>query len=337
MRAAMAAAEVGDDCYGDDPTVRALERRVAELLGKPAAMFVPAGTMANQIAVRTHCRPADVIATTPTAHVRIHEDASAAALSGVQLMAIGSRYGYDVDALAELCHEGSCGWPPVTLVWLENTLGDAGGLLWPLGDETPRREGVDSMRALARWARAHRRPIHLDGARLWNAHVASGAALAELASVGDTVSVALSKGLGAPVGSLLVGPADFIERARRFKHAFGGGFRQAGVLAAAGLYALDHHVERLAEDHARAARLAHAIGELPVWDVAAPQTNLVIARVRPPIDHAEQLCAVLRAAGVLCHPNRYREVRFAVHLGIDDAAIDSVIGIVRDVVGKIRA
>jgi threonine aldolase len=327
MREAMAAAEVGDDCYGDDPNVIALEERVAGLLGKEAAMFVPTGTMANQIAVQIHCTRGQTLATHTTAHVRIHEDASAAALAGVQVMPIGTRRGYSVAELEALCNEETCGWPRVGAVWLENTLGDAGGLVWPLPE----------LRAVSAWARAQGRPVHLDGARLWNAHVASGTPLPEIAAVADTVSVAMSKGLGAPAGSLLVGSEALVARARGRKHAMGGGMRQAGILAAAGLHALDHHVERLADDHRRASALAFAITDLPGWDVATPETNMIVARVADPVTHAEQLCAPLRDAGVLCHPNRWAEVRLVVHLGIDDAAIEAIAARIRSVVPRVVA
>lgn len=330
MRAVMAAAEVGDDCYGDDPSVRALEAMVSERMGKPAAVFLPAGTMSNQITVRVRCRPGDAIAAHPGAHVRIHEDASAAAISGAQIMTLGTRGGYGVRELEALCHEESCGWPPVRLVWLENTLGDAGGVPWPLHDPAGAHDrGLDD---LGRWARAHQRAVHLDGARLWNAHVATGIPLAAYAACADSVAVSLSKGLGAPVGSVLCGDEAFVAEARRHKHALGGGFRQAGVLAAAGLHAIEHHLDRLADDHARATRLANALRELPCWDMPTPLTNLVVAPVRAPWDHAEQLCAPLRAAGVHCYPNTYREVRFALHLGIDDADLEQIITIIRRVV-----
>ncbi len=327
MRAVMAAAPVGDDCYGDDPGVLALEQRVAELLGKPAAVFMPTGTMSNQVAVRVHCRPGDAIASHPSAHVRIHENASAASLSGAQVMAIGSRRGFDVAEVAELCHQQACGWPPVRLVWLENTLGDIGGEPWPI-------DGAErGLRALAQWARAHDRAVHLDGARLWNAHIATGTPLAEYAACADSVSVSLSKGLGAPMGSLLCGEPSFVAQAREHKHALGGGLRQAGLLAAAGSFALDNNLQRLAQDHQRARRLAAALADLPHWEMPTPATNLVVAPVRAPWDHAEQLCAPLRQAGVLCHPNTHREVRFALHLGIDDTDLDAIVEIVRDVLG----
>lgn len=332
MRAQMAAAEVGDDCYGDDPTILALEQQICERLGKPAAVFLPAGTMSNQIAVRVHCRPGDTVAAHPRCHLQVHENGSAAAIGGVQIIPIGNREGFSVAQLRDLCHEESCGWPPVRLVWLENTLGDIGGKPWPL--RTSHRSGLQD---IADWARANGRALHLDGARLWNAHVATGTPMQTLAACADSVSVSLSKGLGAPVGSLLCGTEEFVAQARLLKHAMGGGLRQAGLLAAAGLYALEHNVERLAEDHRRAATLADALRDLPCWDMPVPETNLVVAPVKAPWDHAEQLCAPLREAGVLCYPNSCREVRFALHLGIDDDDLTQIIATIRRVVEALSA
>ncbi len=321
MRQAMAAAEVGDDCYGDDPSVLRLEAQVRERLGKEAAVFLPSGTMANQLAVATHCEPGQTAATHTTAHVRIHEDASAAALSGVQIMPLGGRTGYTSRALEELLAEEACGWPRVGVVWLENTLGDAGGVPWPLHDDDAERS---SMRSIGAVARAHGRAVHLDGARLWNAHIATGHSLAELASVADTVSVAMSKGLGAPAGSVLCGTAELVARARSRKHAFGGGLRQAGILTAGGSFGLEHHLAGLADDHRRAQSLAAAIASCPWVEVTPPSTNMVLARVCPPLTAAEELCAPLRDAGVLCYPNRAQEVRLVFHLGINDEALDEI-------------
>lgn len=319
----MAAAPVGDDCYGDDPSVIALEQAVAERLGREDAVFLPSGTMSNQLAVRLHARPGQTIACHETAHVRIHEDASAAALGGVQLMPLGGREGYDVAQLEALVREESCGWPPVAAAWLENTLGDAGGVPWPL-----RREG-SGLREVADWAHDHQRSVHLDGARLWNAHIATGTPLPDLAAVADTVSVSMSKGLGAPAGSLLAGDQDWIDRARAMRHGMGGSMRQSGILAAAGLHGLAHHLERLAEDHRRAVALAAALRDVPGLQVSSPQTNMVLAHVDGP---AEELCAPLREAGVLCHPNRYAEIRWVLHLGIDDEALVGVIDTIRTVI-----
>ncbi len=328
MRAVMAHAPVGDDCYGDDPSVAALERAVAERLGKDDAVFLPSGTMSNQLAVRLHARPGQTIACHETAHVRIHEDASAAALGGVQLMPLGGRTGYDVAQLEALVREESCGWPPVAAAWLENTLGDAGGAVWPL------HQDGGGLRQIADWAHQHRRTVHLDGARLWNAHVATGSALSELASVADTVSVSLSKGLGAPAGSLLAGQQAWIDRARAMRHGMGGSMRQSGILAAAGLHGLEHHLERLADDHRRASALAAALTDLPGLRLGVPATNMVLAH----LEHgpAERLCAPLRAAGVLCHPNRYSEVRWVFHLGIDDDALAEIIETIRTVAGALQ-
>lgn len=333
MREAMLAAQADDDAYGDDPRVGALEERVAALLGKPAALWLPTGTLSNQIAVAVHCPRATALACVPGAHVRIHEDASAAALSGVQIMPIGGRFGFDVAALDELLDEEACGWPPVSLVWLENTLGEAGGAIWPLSDS--RIRGVDALEIVAQRARARGKSLHLDGARLWNAHVATGTPMASYGAVADTVGVALSKGLGVPGGSVLCGPVTSIERARRLKHAFGGAMRQApALLAAAAEHALDHHVARLADDHRHARELAAAIADLPHWEVATPQTNLVIARVRAPLLRAEPLCAALRDAGIRCYPNIAREVRFVLHLGIGDADISPIAETIRRALGN---
>ena len=323
MRAAMAEAAVGDDAYGDDPTVRSLEARVSNLLEKDAAVFLPSGTMANQIAVRLHTRPGQCVAAPPGVHVQIHEDGSAAGLSGAQIMPIGSLAGFTPEDLQNLLYEEACGWPPVGLVWLENTLGLAGGKVWP----------IDQLEAIAAVARPHGRAVHLDGARLWNAHVTSGVPLPRLAATARTVSVAVSKGLGAPMGSLLCGPAPLIQQARTFKHAFGGGFRQAGILAAAGLYALDHHLDGLREDHRRARTLAQGLSDLPCWTIAPPETNIVLAEVRPPWKAAEELCRPLREAGILCYPNVHRQVRFVTHLGLDDSDIQAAIERVRAVLG----
>ncbi len=332
MREAMARAPVGDDCYGDDPSVAALERRVAALLGKDDAVFLPTGTMCNQLAVRLHAKPGETIATHETAHVRIHEDASAAALSGVQLMPLGGRRGYTIDQLDQLVREESCGWPRVAAAWLENTLGDAGGVPWPLHQATA---DADGMHAIAQWAHRRGRTVHLDGARLWNAHVATGTPLADLAEIADTVTVAMSKGLGAPGGSLLVGDDAWVSRARAAKHGLGGGMRQVGILAAAGSHGLDHHLDGLHEDHRRARRLADAVSDLRLWTVQPPTTNMVICEVDEAVGAAEVVCAPLRAAGVLCHPNRYREVRWVLHLGIDDAAVEDIAARVRAALGSL--
>jgi threonine aldolase len=235
-------------------------------------------------------------------------------------MPLGTRRGFSAIELEDRLREETCGWPRVGLVWLENTLGLAGGVVWPL----VRLQEISTL------ARAHGRALHIDGARLWNAHIASGHALAELARPADSVSVCLSKGLGCPVGSLLCGETELITRARASRHAFGGAMRQAGVLAAAGLHALDHHVERLRDDHRRARQLWQGLADLDRWRALEPETNMVVFELSDRGD-AEALCAPLRSAGVLCHPNKFSEIRLVVHLGVDDAAIELAIARIRSV------
>jgi len=320
MRAAMATAPVGDDCYGDDPTVAALEARVAELLGKEAGLFVPGGTLGNQLAIHVQARPGQMLACVPMAHVQVHEGAAAARISGVQAMPIGERDGFRVAHLRELIAEKANGWPTLGLICVENTLGAAGGLLWPLDE-------LQQLRAAAGTT-----PIHLDGARLWNAHAASGISLASLASIADTVSTCLSKGLGAPAGAVLSGPRDVIDAARACRYAFGGSMRQSGILAAAGVHALDHHLDRLGDDHRRAQRLREGLADLPGWEVRPGDTNIVLFTVDPKVGDAESLAAPLREAGILCYPNLRSELRLVTHLGTDDALVEEAIRRIRDVV-----
>ena len=324
MRQAMANAVLGgDDCYGDDPSVNELQARAAELVGKEAALFCPTGTMSNQLAVRTHTTPGETVVAPATSHVEVHEEGSAAALSGANVSALaGATHHYEAQHLRErILEEEHSGWPRVGLAWIENTLGLAGGRVWP----------QSSVIEIAQVARSYGRPVHIDGARLWNACAASGLSLSELAAPATSVSFSLSKGLGCPAGSLLCGPAAFIEKARGHRHALGGAMRQSGILAAAGLWALeagaDGHARQLSTlraDHARAKRLAELLSPLDVWDVQMPETNILLLEPRNPALAAEDLCAPLRAVGVLCYPNRYRQVRLVMHWGIDDAALEEI-------------
>lgn len=273
MREAMAAAEVGDDVFGDDPTVAKLEARVAELLGKDAAMFTPSGTMANQLALRAHTEPGDEVILDGNAHIYYYEGGAPAALAGVSCRCLpGVRGIFSAVDLEAVLRPADPHFPPTKLVCLENTHNRGGGKIWP-------RELVREIGTLAR-ERGIR--LHLDGARLWNASVACGISERELAAEFDSVAVCFSKGLGAPVGSALCGSRDFIQRARRFRKMFGGGMRQAGIVAAGALHALEHHRGRLAEDHANARALADGLSGLPgiELDPADVETNIVIARVR---------------------------------------------------------
>jgi threonine aldolase len=278
MREAMARAEVGDDVYGDDPTVRELEARTAEILGKEAAVFMPTGTMTNQVALRAHTEPGDEILADIGAHVFTSEGGAPAGLSGVQVRPIVGRHGVftgdDLRRAVRTRHRFSPSTlpPPTKLVEVENTHNGGGGTIWPL----------ETIRDVAETARALGLALHLDGARLWNASAATGIGESTYASFFDTVSVCFSKGLGAPVGSALAGGAAFTERARRFKQMFGGGFRQAGILAAAALYAVENHRGDLAADHKKARDLAAALASSPEFEIdpALVQTNIVRFRLR---------------------------------------------------------
>ena len=273
MREAMAMAEVGDDVFGDDPTVARLEARVAGLLGMEAAVFTPSGTMANQLALRAHTEPGDEVLVDANAHIYYYESGGPAALAGVMCRCLqgvrGIFSGADVEAALRPSDQH---FPPTKLVCVENTHNRGGGSVWPL----------ERLREVAAVSRENGLRLHLDGARLWNAAVASGVAEREFASLFDSVSVCFSKGLGAPVGSALCGSRELIQRARRFRKMFGGGMRQAGILAAGALFALEHHRARLAEDHSNARALAEGLAGLPgvELDPAAVETNLVFLRVR---------------------------------------------------------
>ena len=317
MRRAMAGAEVGDDVFGEDPTVARLEARVAETLGKGAALFVPSGVMGNQIAVRVHTRPGDEAVVAERSHLFHYEAAGAAALWGVQLRPVGDASGVLTVADVEGVVQGAQDWEARTsLVCLENTVNKAGGVAVPLVAIEP----------VAAAAQAHGLALHLDGARLWNAAVALGETPAALAAPFDTVNVCLSKGLGAPVGSALAGPRDAVRDARRARKLLGGGMRQAGVLAAAALVALDDF-ERdghamLRADHDRARRLADAVRALGLALVRPPDTNIVLFDTPGP---AAEPLAALEAEGVRMVPFGPRTVRATLHRDVDDAGLDRAV------------
>ena len=272
MREAMVRAEVGDDVFGDDPTVARLEARVAEMLGKEAAVFTPSGTMANQLALRSHTEPGDEILVEANAHIYYYESGAPAALAGVMCRCLSGVRGVftavDVEAALRPADQH---FAPTKLVCIENTHNRGGGSIWP----------IERIREVAEVSRARGLRLHLDGARLWNAAVATGISERDYAAPFDSVSVCFSKGLGAPVGSALCGTREFIQRARRFRKMYGGGMRQAGILAAGALHALEHHRARLAEDHANARALAEGLSRLPAieLDPSSVQTNIVLMRV----------------------------------------------------------
>ena len=311
MRKAMFEAQVGDDVFGDDPSVNRLESVAAELLGKEAALFVPSGTMANQIAIAVHTRPGDEVIVEVGAHPFNYEAGGAAVISGGQLSPIAGKNGIlEAAAVDAAIRPPNVHHTPATLLCIEDTHNRGGGAVHPL-------ERLDELTALAK---KRGLATHLDGARLWNAVVASGIPAARRAQGFDTVSFCLSKGLGCPVGSLLCGPAPLIDRGRRVRKLLGGGMRQVGYLAAAGLYALDHHIERLADDHRRARELSMGL-MLAQIDVKLPPTTHIYLDVAD----AYAVRAALHTSGILVHAVSTTRLRLVTHLDFVDADVEAVI------------
>jgi threonine aldolase len=313
MRAAMAAAEVGDDVYGEDPTVLALQERVAGLLGHEAALFTPTGSMANMLGVRLLARPGEEVLCDSVAHVVRAELGAHAAFGAVTTRTwTADRGRLDVAHVQQLAAPAGNPFLVSTgVVVVENTHNFGGGTVQPL----------DRVRALRDWADGAGVRLHLDGARIWNAHVATGVPLSAYGALFDTVAVCLSKGLGAPVGSLIVGSNDLITEARWWRKRLGGGMRQVGVLAAAGHYALDHHIARMADDHARAARLAERLHR--VCDgVVPPESNMVVVDLPRDGLSVAQLADKARGEGVLISGLGPYRLRLVTHLDVDDAACD---------------
>lgn len=314
MRRVMAAAPVGDDESGEDPSVNRLQEYAAELFGKEAALFFPTGTMSNQVALRVFAQAGDEVFIHARAHIMLWEMGAAAALSGLQLRGFESKDGtLDPNEMEQFVRTDEEDDDSVTrVVALENTHNAVGGLVYP-------HEQALAVRA---FCNRHGISLHLDGARIFNAHVASGLSLAELAAPFDSLNVCLSKGLGAPAGSLLLASSAVIRRARRYRAQFGGAMRQVGIVAAGGMYALEHNIARLAEDHRRARELAGRLATLPglAVDIGRVQTNMVLADPRPAGLTADEVAAAVSPAGLLVDPNPYG-LRFVTHLDVDDAAI----------------
>jgi threonine aldolase len=322
MRAAMASAEVGDDVYGEDPTVNALEGYVAELFGHEAALFAPTGSMANQIALQTLVPPGGELLVDGDAHVVTYEMGAAAAYGGISTRTWpASGAAIDVDGVAAMIRPAGYHAVATRAIAVEQTHNRGGGAVIAL----------DTLRGLRAAADANGLLLHCDGARIWHAHVADGVSLRSYGDLFDTMSVCLSKGLGAPVGSVVIGSAERIARARDVRKRMGGGMRQAGVLAAAGRYALEHHIGRLADDHARAARLAQALAPFGVVDAAAVRTNLVPLDLSKADLDAPALGAAARAHGVLVSVLGPRSARLVTHLDVDDAGIDRAIDVLSTV------
>ena len=326
MKAAMLAAEVGDDVYGEDPTINRLEERLAQFLGTEAALFTPSGCMANQIAVRLHCRPGDELVCEATSHVYLWEGGAAAALSGATIRPIEGDFGLlTLDQLKGTIKPTDIHSVQTRLIVLENTHNRGGGRVYPLAD----------VKAISGWAREHGLAMHLDGARLWNAVVASGITAREWCKHFDTIMVSFSKGLGAPVGSALAGSRAMIDRARRYRKLFGGAMRQAGILAAACLYAMDHHFERLADDHAHARLLGDAFSVVPGLKLAPPkvETNLVWVEVDPEMSTPQAIAARLKEHGVLVSPLGENVIRACTHLDVSREQCEQAAEIIRHYAG----
>lgn len=312
MRRVMAQAEVGDDVYGEDPTVALLEARTAELLGKDAGLFVASGTMGNQLALRAHTEPGQEIVLEANSHIYYFEGGGPAAISGLMCRCLQGRRGvFTAEEVAAVLRKPDPHFPPTRLVCIENTHNRGGGSIWPL----------ERIREIAALAGDRGLRMHLDGARLWNASAATGIPEREYANSFDSVNVCFSKGLGAPVGSVLTGSIEFIARARRFRKQFGGGMRQAGIIAAGALYALEHHRARLADDHRHARALARELAAIPGLevDLDSVQTNMVMFRVT--IGPAAELVTRLKQLGVLVLSTGPDTIRAVTHLGITANAV----------------
>lgn len=311
MRQAMASAEVGDDVFGEDPTVRRLEERTAALLGKEAALFVSSGTMGNQLSLLAQTRRGDEILVSEGAHCAWYESGAAAAIGGVQAVVIGAGGLFGAHDIERAIKPSADWYPRTALVAVENTHNRAGGRVWPL----PR------LLEIASFARSRGLALHLDGARLWNAAAATGEPESAIAAPFDSVSVCFSKGLGAPVGSAICGSRDLIQRCRRLRKMLGGGMRQVGVLAAAALHALDHHRARLSRDHENAREIARRLAVVPgaLVDLDSVQTNIVM--LDTPGISADLVIAKARERGVWVSGFGPERVRIVTHLDVEDTAV----------------
>jgi threonine aldolase len=318
MRDAMARAAVGDDVYAEDPTVNELEALAAEQTGKEAALFVPSGCMANLIAQMIHVRRGDEVVIGEHSHCFLFETGAGPAVAGVQYNVVPGDGRFTAEQVEERFRLADFHTPGTGLVWIENTHNMGGGTVFPL-------EEIRRLRALCDRLGL---PLHMDGARVYNAAIATGVAVAEIAAPVDALSFCLSKGLGAPIGSLLCGSGDFRRRAHRLRKMLGGGMRQVGIVAAAGIHALRHNVERLADDHARARRLAEGLGRIDGLEVdpAAVDTNIVMVRVTACA--ADNLVRRCRERGLLFSSLSRESVRFVTHLDVDDGQIDRAVEIV---------
>ena len=311
MREAILNAEVGDDVFGEDPTVNRLQEKAAALFKKEAALFMPSGTMANEVAIKVHTQPGDEVITDELSHIVNFETGAPGLLSGVNLHPISTTNGIiTAEQVQKAIRPNALANPRTSLISLENTHNYGGGSIYPL----------NIIQSVASVAHEYSLKMHLDGARIFNASIASGIPVYEYAQYFDSVTFCLSKGLGAPIGSVLMGSKQFIEQARRCRKIFGGGMRQAGILAAAGIYALDNNIERLAEDHKNARLLAEAFYNSRTFDVNPEEvkTNIVIAKIKPPSLTPQQVSTQVAEFGILVLPFGERSIRAVTHLDVSN-------------------
>jgi threonine aldolase len=328
MRRAMAEADVGDDVFGEDPTVNRLQERIAELLGCEAALFVPSGTMANHVSIAAHTHPGDEVICEKDAHIFYYEAGAPASLSGVQIFPLAGTAGIlDPVQIEEAIRPDNVHHPRTALIEIENTHNRAGGAVYP----------IETLRAIRQVASRHGIAMHMDGARLWNASTASGVPMKEYAACFDSVSVCFSKGLGAPVGSAVAGSRPFIDKAKRIRKRFGGGMRQAGVLGAAALYAMEHHVGRLAEDHRNARRLAEGLAHIPglTADPSTVQTNIVFVDCPAGGEALSAFIGRLQREGVLVMATGPTRLRAVTHLDVTEEGIEIAIAVFRQAAGTL--
>ena len=326
MRESMCAAEVGDDVYGEDPTVNLLQDKTADILGKEAALFVTSGVMANQLAIKTHTQQGDEVIVESDSHIFNFETAGAAFLSNVQLQTVKGNHGIlNAEQITQSIRSSVYYNPKTSLVCLENTHNKAGGTIYPL----------EEIKSISELARNRNIALHLDGARLWNASEASGILPKEYARFFDTVSVCFSKGLGAPVGSALAGTREKIEKARKYRKIFGGGMRQAGILAAGALFALEHNMDRLKEDHKNAKLLAERLqGVSGIYiDQEYVQTNIVVIDIKKRKESSGDILALLKSKNILLSEMGFATLRAVTHLDVSMEQIKSAADIIRLVFG----
>ncbi len=326
MMMAMAQAELGDDVFGEDPTINALQAKVADLLGKEAALFVPSGTMANQICIKVHTQPGDEVIMEKGCHLFNYETGALAFLSSIQPHLIeGERGVMTAEQIKRAIRPKLYYMPRSALVAIENTHNRAGGTIYPL----------EVIKEIHQLTRNEQMGYHLDGARLWNACVVTGISPKEYASYFDSVSVCLSKGLGAPVGSVIAGSKHFVARARKYRKIFGGGMRQAGLLAAAGIYALDNNRTRLADDHAKMKFFAGELAKMPslTIDTEAVQTNIVLIGVEKTGKQPDEILSLLRTKGVLLSPGNWMSVRAVTHLDVSMEEMQKAVRVFQELFG----